>query len=383
MKKTWKKLPFLDVFEDVSGGNIKTPQGEYLKEGLIPVVDQGKTLIGGFTNDFERVCKTKSPVIIFGDHTRIIKYVDFPFAMGADGVKVLKPKDDANAKYLFYYLSALQIPNAGYDRHFKYLKRTEIILPDSEDEQKRIAAVLDKASALREKRRAAITKLDQLLQSVFLDMFGDPVSNPKGWETPKFGNVFKTIRYGTGSPPPYVSEGIPFIRATNIKNGTIVLKDLKHITESDSRKIEKCRIFHGDLLVVRSGVNSGDCALVPKEFDGAFAAYDLIVEIDYEFAVFYNFLINSKFGKQIIEKLTRRAAQPHLNADQLSNIKFIKPTSNELKKFVAIHSEIENLKKRAAEASNTQFQLFQSLQQRAFAGELFGAKELETIARVI
>src|SRR4051812_5081673 len=118
MKKGWKKLTFLEVFEDVSGGNIKTPQSEYLKEGLIPVVDQGKALIGGFTDETERVCKTKPPVIIFGDHTRIIKYVDFPFAMGADGVKVLKPKNKENVKYLFYYLSAMQLPDAGYDRHY-------------------------------------------------------------------------------------------------------------------------------------------------------------------------------------------------------------------------------------------------------------------------
>ena len=185
---SFRKLPFLDVFKDASGGNIRTPQTEFLEEGEIPVVDQGQRLVAGFVNDRSRVCKVKPPVIVFGDHTRAIKYVDFEFAMGADGTKVLAPKVESDTKYLYYALTAMEVPAAGYSRHYKYLKETQIPLPPLA-EQKRIARILDAADALRTKRCEALAQLDILLQSTFLDMFGDPVTNPMGWEERALGEV--------------------------------------------------------------------------------------------------------------------------------------------------------------------------------------------------
>jgi type I restriction enzyme S subunit len=100
----WHKEPFDAVIADESGGNVKTPQGEFLQSGQFPIIDQGKELIAGYTNDATRLCSAQLPVIVFGDHTRCFKYVDFPFCMGADGIKVLRPKTDADVKYLYYYL---------------------------------------------------------------------------------------------------------------------------------------------------------------------------------------------------------------------------------------------------------------------------------------
>ena len=177
---SFQELPFLDVFKDATGGNIKTPRTEFLKEGEFPVVDQGQVLVAGFVNDRSHVCKVVPPVIVFGDHTRAIKYVDFEFAMGADGTKVLVPKVESDTKYLYYALKAIEIPAAGYSRHYKFLKETQIPFPPL-DEQKRIAGILDAADALRAKRREALAQLDTLLQSTFLDMFGElTVTNPLG-----------------------------------------------------------------------------------------------------------------------------------------------------------------------------------------------------------
>ncbi|MFW6195085.1 MAG: restriction endonuclease subunit S, partial [Chloroflexota bacterium] len=213
----WKVVPFDKVFVDASRGNPKTPQREYLGSGPFPVVDQGKDLIAGYVDDAGRLCKAPLPVIVFGDHTRAIKYVDFPFCMGADGVKVLRPEIEANVKYLYHYLRQLRLTEGGYDRHFKYLKRSHIVLPPLE-EQRRIAAILDQAEALRAKRRAAIDRLDSLTQSIFLDMFGDPVTNPKGWPVcslAKLGDIH------TGKTPPTKLEGmfgddIPFATPSDL-----------------------------------------------------------------------------------------------------------------------------------------------------------------------
>ena len=202
-----RELPFEEVLEDVSAGSYKTPQSEFMPVGRFPVVDQGKTLVAGFVDDASRLCNAPLPVIIFGDHTRCFKFVDFPFCMGADGIKVLRPKTDADEKYLYHFLRALQIPDAGYDRHFKYLKRTSIRLPPIPD-QRRIAAILDKADALRAKRWAALEQLNGLTQSMFLEMFGDPATNPKGWPQRSLSEVVDGP-YGVKARPFGSSPSVP------------------------------------------------------------------------------------------------------------------------------------------------------------------------------
>lgn len=192
---TLTMLPFEEVFRDASGGNVKTPQSEYLEDGAIPVVDQGQKLIAGYVNDRSRICNARPPVIVFGDHTRAIKYADFEFAMGADGTKVLVPKVEVDVKYLYFALCSLKIPSAGYSRHYKFLKEQRIPFPPLA-EQKRIAGILDAADALRAKRRESIAQLDALLQSTYLEMFGDPVTNPKGWELIPFGELVYDFRNG-------------------------------------------------------------------------------------------------------------------------------------------------------------------------------------------
>jgi len=249
------------------------------------------------------------------------------------------------------------------------LKALEIPLPPLA-EQRRIAEVLDRAEALRAERRATLAQLDSLTQSVFLDLFGDPIRNPKDWDTPPFESQIESVRYGTGSPPDYVDDGIPFIRATNIKGGTVLTKDLKRISLADAKRISKCQVSAGDLIVVRSVVNTGDSAVVPKEIDGAYAAYDLIVRLNEMSAVFYNFLINSSQGKTMLSRLTRRAAHAHLNADQLRKIEFIAAPAELRKEFARRIRSVEKLKT-AQRASLAELDaLFASLQHRAFRGEL-------------
>ena len=122
----WKVLPFTYVFEDVTGGNAKLKKNDCLTEGLYPVIDQGKDAVTGYVNNEKLLCKTKPPVIIFGDHTRSLKFIDFPFILGADGTKILIPKIEADMKYLFHFLKQINIPDTGYNRHFKYLKKLKL-----------------------------------------------------------------------------------------------------------------------------------------------------------------------------------------------------------------------------------------------------------------
>lgn len=279
-------------------------------------------------------------------------------------------------RYLFWYLESKNdliksqrtgatIPHVNGNS----LKDLQIPLPPLSI-QKRIAEILDAADALRRKDQELLKKYDELAQAIFIDMFGDPVKNEKGWDMKKMGVEFKSIRYGTGSPPQYSVSGIPFLRATNVKGGRIERKGMTFLTETEAKKIAKCIVNEGDLIIVRSGANTGDCAYIDEEYANCLAGYDLIVEMDKVKSRFYNYFLNSIWGKAIIDKLSRRAGQPHLNSEQVSNIECIAPNYSNLEKFKVQIDKIEYLRKISINTKNVNQDLFDSVIQKAFKGEL-------------
>ena len=123
---------------------MKTKQKNYLDKGALPIIDQGQEIIGGYTNNPDLQLPCSLPVIVFGDHTRAVKYIDFPFCAGADGIKVLQPKEGIVPKYLYYatqYL-VLRLEDRGYARHYQYIEKKEFYVPDVEG-QKRIVARIE------------------------------------------------------------------------------------------------------------------------------------------------------------------------------------------------------------------------------------------------
>lgn len=192
------KEQFLNVFKDVTKYGTKIPKENYLMKGKYPIFDQGQEYIAGYTNE-ENGIYSDVPIILFGDHTRIIKYIDVPCFLGADGVKLLKAKkENANYKYLYYALCHAHIPNTGYNRHFKWLKEINIIFPSNEEQQK-IAAVLDKVSELIALRKKQLEKLEELVKARFVEMFGDPIYNSQHFPTTEFVNVV-TLQRGYDLP---------------------------------------------------------------------------------------------------------------------------------------------------------------------------------------
>lgn len=125
----WKWVKLEEVCEKISLNNIKIKQKDYLGEGKFPVVDQGQDLIGGYYDDASLVIPEEPPFIVFGDHTKVKKYIPFKFVAGADGVKVLKPKSSVQPKFLFYSLFTIKIEDKGYARHFQLLEKELLPLP--------------------------------------------------------------------------------------------------------------------------------------------------------------------------------------------------------------------------------------------------------------
>ena len=158
MTTEWDKQTFTDCVEPIRvdrGKQVKTR--EYLSSGKYPIVDQGQGLVAGWTDSEEAVIQDGLPYVVFGDHTRIFKYIGFPFALGADGTKLIKSKDDISPHYFYFHLLGLDIPNLGYSRHYRLLKEKEISLPPL-PEQKKIAAVLLKIQrAIETQEKIGIT----------------------------------------------------------------------------------------------------------------------------------------------------------------------------------------------------------------------------------
>jgi len=192
---------------------VKT--NDYLAQGKYPIIDQGMEFIAGYVDDRELLCKVKAPCIIFGDHTKIVKFVDFEFVLGADGVKVLQPCEKLFPKYAYHYLKTVKFPEkTGYMRHFKYLKLTSIPIPPL-DEQRRIAAILDKANEVKKSTEETQNMRNEFLSSVFLEMFGDPRQPMESIELSSIASV----ESGNGFPTDYQGETgkeFPFYKVSDM-----------------------------------------------------------------------------------------------------------------------------------------------------------------------
>ena len=176
----WEYLDFDRTLTDVTAGNVKIQKKDYKDTGFFPIIDQGQEYSAGYTDNEELLFKGDLPVLIFGDHTRIIKYVNEKFCLGADGIRILKPRPYFEPKFLYYFLNYSAIPNKGYSRHFKYLKekRFPFITPT---EQRRIVEILDQADEIRLLRHQADAKAEKIIPALFYEMFGDIATNFKNW----------------------------------------------------------------------------------------------------------------------------------------------------------------------------------------------------------
>jgi type I restriction enzyme S subunit len=154
---------------------------EYNSGTRYPIVSQEDKLVSGYCDDSSLLYHIDNPIVIFGDHTRVLKYVDFDFVVGADGVKILIPKEFLNAKFLFFYLQWYNIPSLGYSRHYKLLKEISIPVPPLPSQQS-IVSELDKINELIALKKSQLKDLDSLAQSIFYEMFGDPITNEKEWD---------------------------------------------------------------------------------------------------------------------------------------------------------------------------------------------------------
>lgn len=160
----WSYVEFEEAFNAISTSNIKTPEAQYLTSGAFPIVDQGKSFVGGFTNSKDRVINEKGSVIVFGDHTRCFKLINFPFAPGADGTKVLEPCPYVLPRFAYYALLSLRLPDRGYSRHYSFLRKSRFpVAPLAE--QRRIVAKIEELFSKLDKGGETLTAAREQLKA--------------------------------------------------------------------------------------------------------------------------------------------------------------------------------------------------------------------------
>ncbi len=259
MKQGWEYKKFeACINKTPKPKQVKTE--EYNSGTKYPIVSQEDKLISGYYDDESYVFHIDSPVVIFGDHTRVFKYVDFDFVVGADGVKIISPKQELDAKFLLYYLQWYKIPNLGYSRHYKLLKELNIPIPPKST-QLTIVSELDKINELIRLKKEQLKDYDNLAQSIFYEMFGDPVENEKGWEVKKWKDVFNTILGKMLDKSKQINhlKQYKYLANMNVQWGYFDLKELRSMTFTDE-ELAKYELRNNDLLICEGG-DAGRCAI--------------------------------------------------------------------------------------------------------------------------
>ncbi|MDN7125662.1 restriction endonuclease subunit S [Pseudidiomarina sp. 1APP75-32.1] len=371
----WTVLPFTDAVKDATSGNAKLKKDEYLTTGSVPIVDQGQSLYGGYTDKKDSVCKSELPTIVFGDHTRAFKFIDEPFALGADGAKVLEPRVKLDKRFLFHYLKQLRIESAGYSRHYKFLKESYVPVPPL-SEQKRIAAILDKADAIRRKRQQAIQLADDFLRSVFLDMFGDPVTNPKGFKKVPIteladvitGFAFKSNEYVSDS-----SESVRLCRGANTLTGNFNWNDTAFWPKNKLKKLTGYLIKAGDIILAmdRPWISSGLKVCVFPENQRETYLVQRVARLRPHRDSYTNY-IYSCIQSKAFEKhcCPTETTVPHISPIELKSFEVLLPSAELIDKYHLIISKVNCSLGEMVDGKCRSEENFTALSHRAFTGQL-------------
>ena len=239
-------------------------------------------------------------------------------------------------------------------------------------EQRRIAEILDKADALRAKRRAALAQLDTLTQSIFLDMFGDPATNPKGFERSTIGLVSERVTDGEHLTPKRTTEGIKLLSARNIRDGYIDFENVDYISAAEHERIRKrCDPSPGDILISCSGtigrVASVDTAAPFSLVRSAAMVRPKRSHLRTKFLAHY--LRTPALKAQMLRR-ANASSQANLFQGQIRELPVLLPPLSQQDSFVVRVACLETLKAAHCASLKKKEALFASLKQRAFRGEL-------------
>jgi type I restriction enzyme S subunit len=360
-------VPFINAGH-LKNGDVEFSNMNYIRESRFDLLGSGKTR----QNDILyclRGSLGKTAIVRQNGNAAI-----------ASSLVIIRPSDDCSVGYLYHFLTSplgqgevRKFDNGSSQPNLSANSVKNYLLPlPPLAEQRRIAEVLDRAEALRTKRRAALAQLDSLTQSIFVDAFGDPLSNSKRIKTAKLGSLCARVTDGTHQPPKWSSKGHPFLFVSNIVSGEITFDTEKFISdETHAELMRRCPIEVGDVLYSTVG-SYGVPAIVRSERKFAFQRHIAHLKpqrtlLDTEFLAA---MLASPPLKRQADRAAKGVAQKTVNLSEIREFMVFQPTMPLQREFARRVQAVEKLKT-AQRASLAELDaLFASLQHRAFRGEL-------------
>lgn len=339
---------------------FKLQNSDIADSGDVPVISQEKDFINGYTNN-EDVRLKNGPFIVFGDHTECLKFVNFPFAQGADGIKIFKTDPlKMNSRYLYYALCGCYNKTGFYERHFKLLKKT--CIPDyALDYQQNIVSVLSVYDDLIENNNKCIRILEQMAQELYKECFVRlrfPRYNdikikdglPAGWEIKKlsdFGISLDTGKRPTGGIDNSLTDGVPSLGAEAINAlAEFDYSSVKLVPIDFYNSMKRGRNTGNDILIYKDGAYIGKVTLFRNDFPYKNYVVNehvfLLKPTDELYLNYLYFTLHQDAYFYLMQNLNRNAAQPGLSREDIKQIKITVPSETIIKSFNDIVEPILN-----------------------------------------
>ncbi len=392
LPKGWAVIDYKQSFSQEATSNKKVKTKDCNAEGKFPVVDQGQEYICGYVDDQDKVIEVETPLVIFGDHTRLIKWINFNFVPGADGTKVLKPEKIYDARFFYYHMRNIELPDKGYSRHFKFLKEVDFLLPPL-NEQKRIAKKLDELLATVESIKTRLdnapTTIKRFRQSILSAATSGKLTEEwreenrvsDEWAETYLGNViFDRPRNG------YSPKGVSY--ETDIKNLTLsattssVFKaDCYKYVDIEVKDDSHLWVNNGDILIQRA--NTLEYVGVSAIYNGVSKQYiypDLMMKV----IANNNFILTKFLHYSLLSMNTRQyfknnatgtsGNMPKINQKVVMKAPLFLPLLEEQKEIVSqvesLFTLADTLEEKIEAAKKRVDKLTQSILAKAFRGEL-------------
>lgn len=365
---------------DLSSTKINISEEEAYGKYSHFLIDEGDLLIA---------C---SGIVVENFHNKIafIKKEHLPLCLNTSTMRFKElPEKKGDLNFLKYFLQTndfksqlrkLITGSAQLNFGPSHIRKIEIPLPSITTQQK-IAAILDQADAIIQNNRAIVQKYDALTQSLFLDMFGDPVKNEKGWEKEEFGNYISVLTdYHANGSYESLKEVVELldekdyalmVRTTDLEKNNFE-DDVKYITEEAYNFLSKSKVYGNEIIINKIG-SAGNVFLMPvlnRPVSLGMNAFLLRFNETKLNVLFTYFLLKTKYGESEIKKRVKGAVTKTIRKDAIREIPIIVPTIEFQNQFAERVAVIEAQKQQAQLALSKSEELFQSLLQRAFKGEL-------------
>lgn len=327
------------LLNKVKGNKTKIPQNEIMENGKIPVVSQNRNgIIEGYT-DYEEVI-TDLPLIVFGDHSCAIKYIDFPFVRGADGTQLIKVNEEKiKSQYLYYYLNSIQIENADkYERHFKYLKTTLVPIPPISVQNK----IIDKCIAVDAEIKKANEKIGDLEEKI-----NALVKNINGVKY-KLGKIAQ-FKNGLNYDKSSAGEEVSIVGVADFKDNKSPIWDDVEKVVINGKLEDSFLLQKNDLLTVRSNGSQelvGRFMIVNKDLEEktTFSGFTIRVRPDSEVvkSEFLYYILSSPIIRKQLVVGSNGSNIKSLNQTLLANVEISIPSMKKQEEILSELLAIEN-----------------------------------------